>query len=765
MACGRLLLVAALLAVAGAREAHVPMPPNGECPANTVYICIVDQEAKYCTYRAFLCDGKEHCENGEDEDGEGCIRKKQNTAQYSPKIYDNFTMDGTRDDCSLKSYPSVCRCSYRTRLECSNRNLTRVPSNVSPDVTRLYLQDNRIVLRDKDLNKYTQIQMVNLNRNELEEIPQNFFSGQDKLFRLLLRGNRLRRLQVGVLAGLANLAHVLLDGNLLTEFAAGHFQHLPQLRFLNLSRNRISLENYEFPPSRLQKLHLENNIIRRISSTTFRNLRHVKTLYLQGNRIDRIADDAFHGLAELEELYLNNNRLTVLGRAWFTSLHRLTVLHIGFNQFTQLPVDGFYDLKALYSLDLSGLNIENITEDMWAPLQGLDAIKFSRFSYCAYTPRVSFCEPRSDGVSSEHHLLDTTAHKAMIWLIALMTIAGNLVVLWGRGFRRADDNKNVSVLICNLAVADLLMGIYLLVIASKDVQFRGEYNLHALAWMRSPLCVICGVLAMTSSEVAVMIMTFMSVDRFLAIVYPMVRQRASGHMSRTVLSCMSVIWTAGLTLALVPVFYWQSSSTFYGLNGICFPLHIQEPYIVGWKYSAFVFLVINVASLLLILCSYMAMFCNIQQTRRNTPLVVREVEVALRFFCIVTTDCLCWTPIMVVKAVALAGVHVPVELHAWIAVFVLPINSAVNPFLYTFTTTKFYSRMKTATARYSICVQHRRESVNVTGSESVGFTQRTSLHVMPVNKAFSEAPTSSHRTALPNEALLTSHATVTDSKC
>ena len=39
----------------------------------------------------------------------------------------------------------------------------------------------------------------------------------------------------------------------------------------------------------------------------------------------------------------------------------------------------------------------------------------------------------------------------MIWLIALMTVVGNLVVLWGRGFQRADDNKNVSVLICNLA--------------------------------------------------------------------------------------------------------------------------------------------------------------------------------------------------------------------------------------------------------------------------------------------------------------------------
>ena len=54
----------------------------------------------------------------------------------------------------------------------------------------------------------------------------------------------------------------------------------------------------------------------------------------------------------------------------------------------------------------------------------------------------------------------------------------------------------------------------------------------------------------------------------------------------------------------------------------------------------------------------------------------------------------------------------PAELHAWIVVFVLPINSAVNPFLYTFTTTKFYSRIKTVTTKYSSCMPKgpRRES-------------------------------------------------------
>jgi hypothetical protein len=33
--------------------------------------------------------------------------------------------------------------------------------------------------------------------------------------------------------------------------------------------------------------------------------------------------------------------------------------------------------------------------------------------------------------------------------------------------------------------------------------------------------------------------------------------------------------------------------------------------------------------------------------------------------------------------------HVSADLYAWVVVFILPVNSAVNPLLYTFTTPKY----------------------------------------------------------------------------
>jgi hypothetical protein len=47
------------------------------------------------------------------------------------------------------------------------------------------------------------------------------------------------------------------------------------------------------------------------------------------------------------------------------------------------------------------------------------------------------------------------------------------------------------------------------------------------------------------------------------------------------------------TLPIVSVLYWKNTTRFYGTNGMCFPLHIDDPFFMGWQYSAFIFLGVN----------------------------------------------------------------------------------------------------------------------------------------------------------------------------
>lgn len=88
-------------------------------------------------------------------------------------------------------------------------------------------------------------------------------------------------------------------------------------------------------------------------------------------------------------------------------------------------------------------------------------------------------------------------------------------------------------------------------------------------------------------------------------------------------------------------------------------------------------------SVLVIVGVYTALFVSIRRTRTATPLAPNEVEIAVRFFFIVFTDCLCWMPTILLKMMSLANVYIPADLYGWLVVFVLPVNSAINPLLVT----------------------------------------------------------------------------------
>ena len=66
------------------------------------------------------------------------------------------------------------------------------------------------------------------------------------------------------------------------------------------------------------------------------------------------------------------------------------------------------------------------------------------------------------------------------------------------------------------------------------------------------------------------------------------------------------------------------------------------------------------------------------KSKRSMDLIVARRLVALAM-----TDFLCWFPIGLLGLLASQGIAVPGEVNVGMAIFVLPLNSALNPFLYT----------------------------------------------------------------------------------
>ena len=64
-----------------------------------------------------------------------------------------------------------------------------------------------------------------------------------------------------------------------------------------------------------------------------------------------------------------------------------------------------------------------------------------------------------------------------------------------------------------------------------------------------------------------------------------------------------------------------------------------------------------------------------------------EIKMAVKMALIVGTDFACWMPVIIMGILSQTGtVDISPDMYAWTVVFILPINSALNPYLYTFYT-------------------------------------------------------------------------------
>ena len=108
---------------------------------------------------------------------------------------------------------------------------------------------------------------------------------------------------------------------------------------------------------------------------------------------------------------------------------------------------------------------------------------------------------------------------------------------------------------------------------------------------------------------------------------------------------------------------------------------------VGMLFSTVLFTGLNLFCFFITGYCYGAILVNVRQTTNQSgrsPNMNEEIRMAIKMFLIVFTDFLCWVPIGLLSILVQTGaVEVNPVAYAWIATFVLPINSSLNPFLYT----------------------------------------------------------------------------------
>jgi len=248
-----------------------------------------------------------------------------------------------------------------SHLDLANNQIQTVHAAVFKNTSQILvldLSDNKLTEVPDSLKYLTQLQTLDLGNNFVSDISDSSFLAMDHLWRLQLNGNLLDNVTHDILSKLVGLQiidmsrnkiasvekgafdqnkllrAIRLDGNKLEEMD-GIFTHLPELKYLNVSDNKIQHFDYSIVPRTLEWLDVSHNVIAELGNyfdlsgdmglghldASFNELTNVSplnlpdnvhTLLLNDNKINKIAPYTFFKKTKLAQVDLSVNEISVV---------------------------------------------------------------------------------------------------------------------------------------------------------------------------------------------------------------------------------------------------------------------------------------------------------------------------------------------------------------------------------------------------------------------------------------------------------------------
>ena len=339
-------------------------------------------------------------------------------------------------------------------------------------------------------------------------------------------------------------------------------------------------------------------------------------------------------------------------------------------------------------------------------------------SYCTPSPflhpewyyeveNVSSCYPGNDPFNPCFHILGDDILRVAIWIVFFVAITGNGTVIavtilhWIFKYKKSKKEVNLLyILYLNLAFADLFMGLYLSTIAIIDIDTSGHYSLEAIDWQTGSGCAFAGFCAIFSSILSIYTLLVITIERVYSIKFALQKRHFKKHW---VFIIMSIGWLLAIILAILPNFGLSS----YDRVSICLPFENR-----GTEDKVYIVFVLSITGLasFFILFSYTYLF-YIVGCSANKKLLAKslsgkeEMKIAFRMSLLIFTDFATWAPIALFGLTAAFGHPLinDIKVAQVLMVFIFPLNSCLNPILYSFSTRLFRNNMLNVVRKCGLC--------------------------------------------------------------
>ena len=470
-----------------------------------------------------------------------------------------------------------------------------------------------------------------------------------------------------------------------------HLLHLTMLVYLDLTQCQLRhVSNLSFP--NLRTLRLNQNLIKNIDTDDLKALSNLAALCLSENPITQLFSknsNTTSQLVSVRMLEISNvlfANFNVAALNVFPNLQSLNLSNCGIGRLT---ASGRGSLSKLEAIDLRGNAVLEFPPTLFLELHSLKQVHGGTYKLCCsqvlpagFNPRN--CHAPVSEISSCKNLLRTNVYRIFLAVFAAVALIGNGSSLLIRMcFSKTSKGSGYGLFVSHLCLSDGLMGVYLVIIGIADRLYENTYLWQDLNWKSSAVCKTSGFLALLSTEMSAFIILLITLDRFLVIRFPFSQlrfQRGSAH------AVCCVHWAVVSVLVAIPFFPAYSHWGFYSHTDICIPLPITRSSFAGHSYAFGVMIVLNMVLFLAIAAGQTAIYVAIRSSTMASTDSSRkrqDLDIARRLITVAVTDFCCWFPVGLLGVLAATGTPVPSEVNVAMATLVIPLNSAMNPFLYT----------------------------------------------------------------------------------
>ncbi|KRX19432.1 Follicle-stimulating hormone receptor [Trichinella nelsoni] len=568
-------------------------------------------------------------------------------------------------DCScykIENHSSHCHCQGDT--------VKRIPENFDANLKKLTLANVSIKsITVDDLHKYNLLQEFSLvGSNYLTHVDANAFSVFKFLRRLNLKNNALEEVP--------KLTH---------GFAFSHWQSLPSINtkktylfffFENLPSRDLSNTLLKSLPSdgfeTVQVINLERipSLKQLPSIFSFPNLRIAKFTYAHHCCPFQIVK---------REIYKDN--------VFKFSKHPIKLLRSSSSSVQKASISKRSKSITIYNSSWgSQSKFQETPNSTKGPKKTRKIIKW--FKQPAYmnicigeellkTLEMIECSPNPDALNPCEDVAGTMLVRIFIWIVGLGTIFANFfVLLWFFTHRGGLYVGVTTFFMTNLAIADLCMGIYLVILAVQDAKTAGSYYNSAVDWQTGSGCKMAGFFTVFSSELSVVTMVLISLE-----IWYNTRSSFYGFkfQLKAAFGAELFAWCIAVIFATLPIFNVNT----YAATSICLPVKSDT---LPEKIYLIALLTFNAVAFFYITFNYIHTYLMVSGV--GWPkLHTQDWKMARKLAILIATNFLCWAPVILFGLSAAFGCSlISISQMKYLLVLVYPINSMANPFLYAFST-------------------------------------------------------------------------------